>query len=71
MEASVCCAEDIIVAKLEWYRLGGEDSQRQWADVLGVLRLNEGNLDFELLHTSAKEVGVSDLLQKAVQESVM
>lgn len=27
--------EDIILAKLEWYRLGGEVSERQWRDVLG------------------------------------
>ncbi len=32
VEASVCCAEDIVIAKLEWYRLGGEYSQRQWSD---------------------------------------
>ncbi len=71
VEASVCCAEDIVIAKLEWYRLGGEDSQRQWSDVLGVLRLNDGKLDLDLLRTSAEEIGVADLLQKAIEESVM
>ncbi|WP_395745087.1 hypothetical protein [Prosthecobacter sp.] len=65
-EASVCCAEDIVVAKLEWYRLGGEDSERQWQDVLGVLRLNSERLDTQLLQQSAEEVGVSDLLRKAL-----
>lgn len=66
VEAVVCCAEDIIVAKLEWYRLGGGHSERQWDDVIGVLRLNSGRLDADLLHESAEEVGVLDLLQKAV-----
>jgi len=66
VEASVCCAEDIVVAKLEWYRLGGEDSERQWQDVLGVLRLNRGQLDVDLLRQSADEVGVTDLLQRAL-----
>lgn len=66
IEASVCCAEDIVIAKLEWYRLGGEDSERQWNDVLGVLRLNSGRLDVGLLRTSADEVGVSDLLQRVL-----
>jgi len=51
--------------------LGGEDSQRQWTDVLGVLRLNEGSLDLDLMRSSAEEVGVSDLLVKAVNEAVM
>ncbi len=66
IEASVCCAEDIVIAKLEWYRLGSEDSERQWNDVLGVLRLNSGRLDVGLLRTSADEVGVSDLLQRVL-----
>lgn len=55
-----------MVAKLEWYRLGGEDSERQWGDILGVLRLNAGKLDLELLHSSAAELGVADLLVKAL-----
>jgi hypothetical protein len=66
VEASVCCAEDIVVAKLEWYRLGGEGSERQWQDVLGVLRLNKGQLDVDLLRQSADEIGVTDLLQRAL-----
>jgi hypothetical protein len=30
--------EDIILAKLEWYRSDGEVSDRQWDDVLGVFK---------------------------------
>ena len=33
-------AEDILLAKLQWYRAGGEISQRQWSDVLGLLAMN-------------------------------
>ena len=69
IEASVCCAEDIVIAKLEWYRLGGDQSERQWDDVLGVLRLNQGKLDDELLRANAKELGVSDLLERAISEA--
>jgi hypothetical protein len=29
-------AEDIILAKLEWFRAGGETSERQWAERLGI-----------------------------------
>ncbi len=65
-EARICCAEDIVIAKLEWYRLGGGDSDRQWGDILGVLRLNAGKLDHELLRSSASELGVADLLEKAL-----
>jgi hypothetical protein len=31
--------EDVIFSKLEWYRMAGEVSNRQWKDVLGVLRV--------------------------------
>jgi hypothetical protein len=34
----VASPEDIVLAKLEWYRAGGEVSERQWGDVLGVLK---------------------------------
>jgi hypothetical protein len=34
-----------VLAKLEWFRRGGEVSERQWADVLGVLRASGASLD--------------------------
>lgn len=37
-------AEDIILNKLEWYRMGNEVSDRQWNDILGVLRCAEQRL---------------------------
>jgi hypothetical protein len=69
IEASVCCAEDVVIAKLEWYRLGGGQSERQWGDILGVLRLNQGKLDEALLRANAEELGVTDLLERAFSEA--
>ena len=69
-DARICCAEDIVIAKLEWYRLGGEASERQWGDILGVLRLNAGKLDLDLIRSNAAELGVADLLEKALAESL-
>ena len=37
--------EDIILSKLEWYRMGGEASDRQLRDILGVLKTKAGQLD--------------------------
>jgi hypothetical protein len=37
--AYIASAEDTILTKLEWYRLGNEVSERQWYDVLGVLKV--------------------------------
>jgi hypothetical protein len=51
------------------YRKGGEISDRQWQDVLGVLRVQAGTLDGAYLAHMAEEVGVSDLLDEAVDEA--
>ena len=58
--------EDIILLKLEWYRLGNEASERQWEDVLGVVRVQGDRLDRAYLDQWARELGVSDLLERAL-----
>jgi hypothetical protein len=67
--AYIASAEDNILAKLDWYRLGGETSDRQWRDILGILRLQAGRLDTEYLRKMAATLGVADLLEKAFTES--
>jgi hypothetical protein len=61
--------EDIVLKKLEWYRLGNEVSERQWGDVLGVMKVQAGELDLAYLDPWARELGLSDLLEKALRES--
>jgi hypothetical protein len=65
----VTSPEDTVLAKLEWYRLGGEASDRQWRDILGVLKTRAGELDLGYLRTWARELMVSDLLERALQEA--
>jgi hypothetical protein len=65
LQIDVVSAEDIILLKLEWFRIGGETSDRQWNDVLGVLRVQAGRLDEAYLDQWAAELGVTDLLAKA------
>lgn len=66
---NVSTPEDIVVAKLIWYRKGGEVSDRQWEDVLGVLRVKSGTLDEAYLKRMSEEEGVVDLLTQALDEA--
>ncbi len=63
----VASAEDTVLAKLEWFRRGGETSERQWWDIVGVLRVNP-NADAGYLHRWAAELGVADLLERALTQ---
>lgn len=54
--------EDIILAKLVWYRDGGCVSERQLNDIRGVLSAQPGRLDLEYLHTWASHLGCTPLL---------
>ncbi len=64
----VASAEDIILSKLEWFRLGDEVSERQWLDVVKVLKIQQNNLDRAYLEKWAAELGIADLLEKAWKE---
>jgi hypothetical protein len=66
IEFPVAGAEDTILAKLVWYRKGGEVSDRQWHDVLGVIQVQAGRLDSAYLREWAPNLGVADLLVKAL-----
>lgn len=62
--------EDTIIAKLEWFRMGGEVSERQWRDVIGILKIRAGILDLDYLRKWAAEMNVIALLEKALKESI-
>jgi hypothetical protein len=64
----VVSAEDVVLLKLEWFRLGDEVSDRQWSDILAVLRVQAGQLDEAYLNHWANELGVMDLLEKVRQQ---
>lgn len=69
VSAKFASPEDTILAKLEWYRMGGEVSERQWRDVLGVLKTRAGDLDLDYLRTWAGELHVGDLLERCMKEA--
>jgi len=57
-----------VLAKLEWFRLGGQMSERQWRDVLGVIKVQADSLDEDYLRQWGGPLGVSDLVERALEE---
>lgn len=68
LEVNFSAPEDVILHKLLWYRQGGEVSDRQWADVVGVLRVQGPALDSGYLREWAPRLGIADLLERALGE---
>lgn len=55
--------------KLEWYRMGGELSDRQWNDVLNVIKVQGDLLDLGYLRRWAIQLGVADLLERILDQA--
>lgn len=66
---SVTSPEDQVLRKLDWYRLGGETSDRQWRDIIGILRIQGSGVDRDDLEQAAASVGLADLLADALREA--
>lgn len=64
-EFSIASAEDVLLHKLRWFRDGGEVSDRQWSDILGVVRVQRASLDLDHIRRWAAELGVTDLFERA------
>ena len=62
--------EDIILNKLEWFQMGGKVSERQWHDVLGIMKVQGELINKEYLRHWAKELGTSDLLEQAFRDAL-
>lgn len=58
--------EDILLAKLNWFRAGGEASEVQWRDIEGIVRGRGDRLDREYLEKSAGILGLERLLARAL-----
>lgn len=67
VSCSVATAEDILLAKLRWYRDGGQVSDRQWNDIVGLISNNLA-LDSEYLKSWAVRLQVEDLLRRAIAD---
>jgi hypothetical protein len=61
--------ETTVLQKLWWFRRGNEVSDRQWRDVLGVLKVKADLLDYDYLKCWAAKLAISDLLEKAFDDA--
>ncbi len=57
--------EDVVLQKLRWFDLGGGVSERQWRDILSVLRGVGDDLDHAYLDGVASQSGLQTLLNRA------
>ncbi len=64
----ICSPEDTVLQKLLWFRLTSNQSQKQWRDILGVLKLQK-QLDNSYLNQWAETLKLTDLLAQARQEA--
>jgi hypothetical protein len=68
-EFHIASAEDIILNKLQWYIMGGKVSERQWMDILGVLKVQGNLIDFNYLQHWAEELKMTELLNEAIESA--
>jgi hypothetical protein len=61
--------EDTVLEKLRWYAMGAGISDRQWGDLVGVLKLRGGSLDLDYLRHWTGELGLGHLLERALAEA--
>ncbi len=69
LKAWVTSPEDLLLAKLSWYRLGGEVSERQWRDVIGILKVQKDILDYDYLENLAQNLNLIELFSKAKEQA--
>ena len=68
VRCSLATAEDTLLAKLVWYRQGGEQSERQWNDVRGIRSVQGNRLDRAYMSKWASHLNVDDLLDRLLSE---
>ena len=68
-EVELASPEDIVIQKLRWYEMGGQVSDRQWRDILGVFKVQGRRLDEAYLTRAATVLGLVDLLKRARDEA--
>ena len=65
----VALAIESVLRKLLWFRQGGGVSEKQWRDVVEVLRVSGGEMDRTYLESWATRLDLESLLAKAESDA--
>lgn len=68
-EIDVASAEDTLLQKLVWVKIGAGNRERQWQDACGILKVQQGSLDDDYLRRVARDLDLTDLLGEAASEA--
>jgi len=63
----VTSPQDQVLRKLDWFRHGGRESERQWRDVVTILRVRGDAIDRDYLEDVARQVELRALLDEAMR----
>lgn len=66
---AIVSPEDIVLLKLIQFAESGQTSENQWFDILGVLSVQAGRLDNDYLNKWSAELGLNEILKKALTKS--
>lgn len=65
----VCTPEDTVLHKLIWFGMTGGESQKQWRDLLGVLKLQGESLELGYMREWGEKLGLVRELNTAFAEA--
>jgi len=61
--------EDVVLGKLEWFEAAERTSERQWRDVVGLLKVQGERLNLEYMRRWARDLNLTELLEQAISEA--
>lgn len=65
----LCSAEDVVLTKLLWYKERGGTSEKQWTDILGVLKVQKNSIDIDYLKKWARDLNILSELNDALKDA--
>ena len=67
----IATAEDTVAHKLFWFRQADESSDKQWRDLVGVLKTLDRHIDQARLRLACADLGVEDLVDRALEAAAV